>query len=375
MVCSIAAARASCGDGPARATRGALWAGGVVLGLMAASATHAMTIVPVYDSSVTSRSNAAAIEAAFGAVATEFDQAFARNVTVKIGVSWGKVNGASLYPGDIAESRMSLLGGQTYAGMKAMFQADAAANPTDINMSTLAAHLPTSSPAGARAYDIPYAEAQAVGYMPATISGDSGYVGFSSSAAWDFAPSNGISAGTYDFEGLAAHEISEVLGRITGLYTTSPTYATPVDALRYSAPGVSSFSYTGSAYFSIDGGSTNLGTFNVSGGGDRTDWRSIAGDAQDAYLSTGVNYALTAADKTLLDVLGWGVAAPTVTIGSVPGGGGLTGAGAGAAVPEPATWALMLCGLGLAGGARRQWRSEVRRGAVGRLLASRHRVA
>ncbi|MDB5482905.1 MAG: hypothetical protein JWO83_3958 [Caulobacteraceae bacterium] len=338
-------------------------AAAALLGLVATSPAQALSIIPVYDSSITSRPNAAAIEAAFGAVATEFGKAYARNVTVKIGVSWGKVNGVFLPPGNIASSRMSLLTGFTYADMTDLFGADAAANPSDTNMATVAAHLPKASPAGSLGFAIPYAEAQAVGYLPATIGGNSGYVGFSSSAAWDFDPANGISAGSYDFEGLAAHEVSEVLGRITGLCGASPTYATPIDVLRYSAPGVSSFSYASSAYFSINGGVTNLGTFNASGGGDRTDWRSVVGDAQNAYLSTGVNYALTTADKTMLDVLGWGVAAPTVTIGSATPGDGLIGAGDGLAVPEPKTWILMLCGIGLAGGARRRAAARLRRRA------------
>jgi hypothetical protein len=374
MICSVARARVSCELAPEAARRWAVTGAAVLLGLVGASAAHAMTIIPVYDSSVTSRSNAAAIEAAFGQVATEFDKAFAPAVTVKIGVSWGKVNGASIGSGNIAASRMSLLSGFTYADVKSIFRADAAAKPGDANMATLAAHLPTASPAGSRGYAIPYAEAQAVGYLPATLAVDSGYVGFSSSAVWDFSPTNGISAGAYDFQGMAAHEISEVLGRITGLYGSNPTYATPLDVLRYSAKGVSSFSYSQSAYFSINGGSTNLGTFNVTGGGDRTDWRSIAGDAQNAYLSTGVNYALTVADKTLLDVLGWGAAAPTVTIGSPVPVASLTGSGAGmAAVPEPTTWLLMLWGIALAGCASRgraaaqvRQPASIRRARVGR---------
>ena len=315
-----------------------------------------MTIIPIYDSSITSRGNAAAIEAAFGAVASEFDHAYARNVTVKIGVSWGKVDGAALPSGDIGASRMELATGYAYADVVGFFKAAAAANPTDVNMATLAAHLPAKSPAGSLYYAIPYAEAQAIGELPAKIYADSGYVGFSSSVAWDYNPSNGISPGTYDFEGVAAHEISEVLGRITGLYTSRPTYATPIDALRYSAPGASSFSYANSAYFSINGGVTNLGTFNISGHGDRTDWHAIPADAQNAYFSPGVDYALSTADKTLLDILGWGAAAPSITIGSVTPGGPLMGSGGGMAVPEPAMWTLMLAGFGSVGVAMRMQR-------------------
>ena len=352
MVCSFARARVPHGLGVTAPRRLAMAAGAALLGLSASGAAEAMTIVPIYDSSITSQRNAATIEAAFKTVANEFDKAFATNVTVKIGVSWGKVDGAALPGGDVASSRMPLLSGFTYSDVTNLFRKDGLDNRADASMVTLAAHLPAASPAGSRGYAIPYAEAQAVGYLPATIAPDSGYVGFSSSAIWDYSPANGISAGSYDFEGAAAHEISEVLGRITGLYTTSPIYATPLDVLRYSAPRVSSFSYSQPAYFSINGGLTSLGAFNVSGGGDRTDWKSITGDAQDAFLSSGVDYALSAADKTVLNVLGWGAAAPTVTIGSV-NPGAVVGSGAGMGVPEPMTWWLLLSGLGLAGGAVR----------------------
>lgn len=327
-----------------------------VLGCVAPSA-QALTIIPVYDSSITSLANAAAIETAFNTVATEFDHTYARNVTVKIGVSWGKVDGRLLGSGNIAASWMNLLAGYSYSSIAGMFRANATANPADANMVRLASHLPAKSPAGSLSYVIPYAEAQAEGYLPASMSSDSGYVGFSSAVKWDYSPTGAVTAGYYDFQGLAAHEISEVLGRITGLYTSSPTWATPVDALRYSAAGASSFSYSQSAYFSIDGGATNLGAFNVSGGGDRTDWLSGAGDAQDAYLSTGVRYALSSSDKTLLDVLGWGAAASGATIGGVIPADGPSASGSGlAAVPEPMTWVLMLTGLAATGAGLRRSR-------------------
>ena len=79
---------------------------------------------------------------------------------------------------------------------------------------------------------------------------------------YDFNRADGISANAYDFQGLAMHEIEEVLGHITGLQSSSaPQYATPFDLFRYTAKGVSSFSYADHAYFSIDGGATNLGNF------------------------------------------------------------------------------------------------------------------
>src|SRR5205085_6330755 len=76
-----------------------------------------------------------------------------------------------------------------------------------------------------------------------------------------------------------------------------------------SAPGQLGFSYNNSAYFSIDGGKTDLGDFNNSSyGGDRSDWLTIfsSSDVQDAFISTGQNLNLSYADLTALDALGWG---------------------------------------------------------------------
>jgi hypothetical protein len=286
-------------------------------------------------------------------VADQFEQSFATPVTVKIGVSWGKVNGASLGTSNIAASQSVLTGPFQYSDIVGAYQADALANPTDLNMASAAATLPISSPAGSLNFEMPYAQAQALGFLPASINPDSGYIGFASTVKWDFDPSNGVTAGYYDFQGLAAHEISEVLGRITGLHSAKPTYATMFDVLRYSAPGVSSFSYTAHAYLSIDGGVTNLGAFNITGSGDRSDVGAVAGDAQDAFLSMGTVYGLSLSDLTALDVLGWGSWSPLPGNGVI-GNATLSDISAGVSVPEPSTWVLLLLGFGVVGAARRR---------------------
>jgi hypothetical protein len=324
---------------------------GIALG--GATSVNALTITPVFDSSITSLANAATVEAAFTAVAHQFDESFATPVTIKIGVSWGKVDGAALGAGYIASSESALTGPFSYGVIAGAFRAEAAANPKDASIVTVAQNLPKSSPAGSLGYEMPYAEAQALAFLPPSIHLDSGYVGFSSKVKWDFTPASGVAAGTYDFQGLAAHEISEVLGRISGLESAAPPYATMFDTLRYSAPHASSFSYTSPAYFSVNGGVTNLGQFNISGGGDRGDMNGISGDAQDAYLSTGTIYALTKGDLTALDVLGWGswrLLAGGVMIGDTS----LSGISGAMGVPEPSAWTIMLLGLGLSGAASRR---------------------
>lgn len=322
----------------------------VAVAACGAGSANALSIQPIFDSSITSLSNAATIEAAFTTVANQFDASFSTPVTIKIGVSWGKVNGQGLGWGNIAASQEPLTGPFLYSDITSAFRAVAAANPSDKNIASAVANLPRSSPTGSLSYELPYAEAQAVGYLPASINPDSGYVGFSSTVTWDF---KGSTTGEYDFQGLAAHEISEVLGRITGLHGSSPTYATMFDVLRYSAAHASSFSYSSAAYFSVDGGVTNLGQFNVSGGGDRSDFSGIKGDAQDAYLTTGTVYGLSTADLTALDVLGWGSWTQLPNGGTIGNPAG-TNISFGKAVPEPSTWALMLLGFGLVGRAARR---------------------
>ncbi len=318
---------------------------------IAATPVQALTIVPIYDASITSLPNAAVIEAAFQTVSNRFDSAYAANVTLKIPVGWGEVDGQPIKSGEVASSLSFLRAGYTYASATSYLRAAAASNPNDRNLASVVANLPAKDPTGKNSFSFSYAEAQVLGLLPATLYLNSGYVGFSSTVNWNFS-GGAIPSGQYDFQGLAAHEIGEVLGRVSALQGSSPKFATILDLLRYSAPGVSSFSWSAPAYFSIDGGKTNLGAFNNIGGGDRGDWLGYNGDAQDAYLNPGVSYAFSANDYTELDVLGWG-AYIGGSIKSLDDSGDSFLISA-AAVPEPAIWATMLLGLGLIGAATRR---------------------
>ncbi|MGA2795607.1 MAG: NF038122 family metalloprotease [Roseiarcus sp.] len=153
-----------------------------------------------------------------------------------------------------------------------------------------------------------------------------GFVGFAARGDWnttaDAGPSNtGTSAGLFDLQAVAAHEISEVMGRI-GMEGESvrgqPTY-TPLDLFHYRSPGVLELS-PGGGYFSVnDGATTNSGTplgplgfYNDAAvnGGDIADWASILSitqsqtlgltpgdyDAYDAFARAGVNGDVSEAD-------------------------------------------------------------------------------
>ncbi len=90
-----------------------------------------------------------------------------------------------------------------------------------------------------------------------------------------------VIAGQYDLLSTVTHEVDEILGiggagSTLGQGQTQPasTDLGAMDLYRYSAPGVRTHTIlaTGPAYFSIDGGVTNLVNFNQDPGGDFADW-------------------------------------------------------------------------------------------------------
>jgi hypothetical protein len=317
-----------------------------------AGPANALTIIPVFTSSVTRLSNAKIIEADFNDAVKVLETKLKAPVTVKIDVDWGNLDGAALRSGNISESLASVYDGYSYAEIKTYLKTAAATNPHDADLVAAAASLPASNPISLNNFYVTSADAKALGLLPPRMTNLDGYVGFSSTAKYDFGATP--VAGEYDFEALALHELSEVLGRGSGLTTSRPTQATIIDLFRYSSSGHHSFSYSSSSYFSINSGRSSLGAFNYSSGFDRGDWAaSIAGDVQDAIASSGKLAALSSADLALLDALGWDTTVNPQGWSVAPLSGVVGAAGS---VPEPETWTLALLGVGLMGAAMRRRR-------------------
>ncbi len=165
-----------------------------------------------------------------------------------------------------------------------------------------------------------------------------GYIVINESFDWnyDFTRSGEATEGTLDFLSMALHEIGHNLGFVSGLdgtidiqtllsgqtkisdFTALDLFRHTVDSANIKNPdgSVSSVSIGGNAYFSIDGGVTNLGNFSTGEdtekGGDgyqASHWQRLqnAMGIMDPTLAYKERLSLSQRDLQAIDVLGWDV--------------------------------------------------------------------
>ncbi len=238
---------------------------------------------------------------------------------------------------------------------------------------------------------------------------------FSSNFAFDFDPTDGITAGSYDFTAVAIHELGHALGFVSGVDTydivagavPGNTFGLPdltglnldnfaigstLDLFRYgngfdangrqlqwSSNRAAFFSIDGSNPFNFSGADAELPAFSTgrfSGDGQQAShWQdndAFADDTAGCLVSTrqigimdptaspcdlGI---LTSNDLAAFDALGWNLnfdvlqnRGYTFDTAQVFGLSGL------AAVPEAGTWAMMIAGFGFVGAGMRRRRTRV----------------
>ncbi len=183
-----------------------------------------------------------------------------------------------------------------------------------------------------------------------------GSIIFSSNYSWDFDPSNGVSPGTYDFEGAAMHEMGHILGFTSEVdavdyylsqnQTVDP-YPMPLDFFRFRTGDLGAgFNFTttprimapgGSQSFYYGDGSVPMSTGAFNGDGSQAShWKDDMNlGIMDPTAAPGEVLNVSENDLIAMDLIGWQV------------------------VPEPSTMILLLMAgaMMIAGFARKRLRN------------------
>lgn len=264
-----------------------------------------LVIIADYDSSITDLPSTQydAITGAVTAAIDFYETAITTPITITIDFGFGEFGGESLASGALSES---LPAGFSLTYSELISALEAHGDP--------ASDFPSGDPSHGTGADWFVTDAELAALGDDTGSSPDGYVGLSSTANFNYDPNNRTVSGEYDAVGALEHEISEVMGRVAEYGANN---FSPLDLFRYTSPGAIATN-DGPAGFSIDDGQTILAQFNNGGnGGDAGDWSSsVASDSYDAVSNFGVANTVSATDLTVMDVLGYTLAASCYAAGT-----------------------------------------------------------
>jgi hypothetical protein len=281
-----------------------------------------LTIIPTFDSSITSDPQAATIESTINAAIATYQSSFSDPITVYI--TFQEMNGG------LGQSTDRHFQQVLYSDYLAALKSHA----TTADDATALAHLPNSAanPLNNNQYVnliLPLARALGFSYVPPP--GPDGTVSLNTTIMNLSAAQTDSSK--YSLFAVVSHEIDEVLGfdsALNGLNNGAPSPTGPVfpeDLFRYDQNGNRSLTTaaTATAFFSLDG-TTDLAQFNQQEGGDFQDWYSYPYGAripqvQDAFLAPGVTPVLRV-ELQALDVIGYHRVPLPITISASSGTGG-----------------------------------------------------
>lgn len=210
------------------------------------------------------------------------------------------------------------------------------------------------------------ANAKAIGIgIPTNAASPDARIIFANAYAGDFVYSRagGVPTNKVDFITVAEHEIGHALGFVSGVddidYCVDHAAAChlsgaanefetawwlyPLDIFRYSAAGQLDFRVGGSPYFSVDGGATSIESFSTGvthgNGWQASHFGTGVITLMRPFVGDGESYDATASDLAAFDVMGWNVSSVV-------------------AVPEPASYALLLSGIAVVGFVARRRRQR-----------------
>jgi hypothetical protein len=187
-------------------------------------------------------------------------------------------------------------------------------------------YLDNNGDANNKTINLTAANAKALG-LENNGTGADASIAFNNAFTWDFNRSDGITAGAFDFVGIATHEIGHALGFMSGVdildRTGAPNYepedrldyVTMLDLFRYSndSKNVRAIDWTADKrekYFSLDGGNTKIATFSTGDifgdGRQNSHWQDNLGlGMMDPTIAAGELVQISENDRRALDAIGW----------------------------------------------------------------------
>ena len=287
----------------------------------------ALTITPTFTANFNANfgANAAAAQNAWIAAAGVFQNNFSDNIHVNLTVD--AVAGTGVFG-----QSLTFLNSSGYANFRNLMVADAKTVNDNIAVGVGGSIAGADPTGGAGTWWVSRAQAKAIGLIADDLNND-GTTTFGAGNPFTF--SGPIGAGTYDFRGVAAHEISEVLGRLGisgGTIGSNPNSYSLIDLFSYSGPGARVLTKGPNSNFSINHGTSLIKLYNdaSANGLDSRDWAPGSSDSFNQFSSPDVVNPVTGVDLQEMDVIGYDL------------------------VPEPTAGALLLFGLGAVAFMRRR---------------------
>ena len=286
------------------------------------AAPNGLIINATFDSSIIGNPNAAAIEAMINRAIGIYESLFNDPITIQILFRYSTTapDGTPLPAGLIAQSNYVVYNVPWSNFISALRQDATTSNDNSANASLPPNALSTSvvpSSANGRATGLDTPPAM----FPDGHTGNGGpYDGIVTlSSAQPFQFTRPPNSGSWDAQSATEHEIDEIIG--LGSHLNGGGDLRPQDLLSWSSAGIRNTTSSGTRYFSIDGGVTDIVDFNQNSGGDFGDWLSDPCPQANPYVQNAFSCAgqysdisATSPEGISLDVVGYDlVNAPTPT--------------------------------------------------------------
>ena len=276
--------------------------------------TTGLTIHATFDSSIANNPNSAAIQAMISRAISFHESLFTDPITIQIRFRYSTTtpDGMTLPMGTLAQTDFVVYQIRWGSYISALRADTTSSNDTQANASLPSTALsPNVQPASAAGRAVGLNTRPAM-FADGSVGQGGPYdaiVTLNSAAPYQF--SRPPAAGNFDAQRSTEHEVDEAIGlgsRLGG----NGSDVRPQDLFSWSSPGHRSISRSGTRYFSINGGVTNIVNFNQDSHGDFGDWLSGGCPQTHPYVQNAFGCAgqdsdisATSPEGINLDVIGY----------------------------------------------------------------------